>query len=85
MKAQLIFLGLLSLITYSLILLNPLVCLADERLIEGAKKEQEVVIYSGMTVADATALLQAFEKKYPFIRKNVDPSLGSQKPNYARP
>lgn len=79
MKARLINLhGLFSLTVYSLLLLNPLLSLADERLIEGAKKEQELVVYSGMTVADATALLQAFEKKYPFIRARHQRSSGGK-------
>ena len=36
----------------------------DQRLIEGAKKEQQVVLYSTMTVADGKALAAAFERKY---------------------
>src|SRR6266511_1834422 len=79
MKARLINLhGLFSLTVYSLLLLNPNQSLDDERLIEGAKKEQELVVYSGMTIADATALLQAFEKKYPFIRARQQRSSGGK-------
>jgi iron(III) transport system substrate-binding protein len=36
----------------------------DQRLVEGAKKEREVLLYSTMTVADGKALATAFEKKY---------------------
>ncbi len=36
----------------------------DKRLVEGAKKERQVVLYSTMTVADAKAFGAAFERKY---------------------
>jgi iron(III) transport system substrate-binding protein len=36
----------------------------DQRLVEGAKKEREVLLYSTMTVTDGKALATAFEKKY---------------------
>jgi iron(III) transport system substrate-binding protein len=36
----------------------------DQRLIAGAKKEGQVVLYSTMTVADGKALAEAFERKY---------------------
>lgn len=36
----------------------------DARLVEGARKEREVLLYSTMTVADARALATAFERKY---------------------
>ena len=42
--------------------------LADEALIEPAKKEQQLVYYTGMPVMDAKVLLASFEKKYPFIK-----------------
>ena len=42
--------------------------LADEALIEAAKKEQQLVYYTGMPVMDANVLLSSFEKKYPFIK-----------------
>jgi len=41
----------------------------DKRLVEGAKKEREVLLYSTMTVTDGKALATAFEKKYA-IRVN---------------
>ena len=79
MKPRLIALELLlSLSIYPLSFVNPVLLGADDRLVEGAKKEQELVIYSGMTVADATALLQAFEKKYPFIRARHQRSSGGK-------
>src|SRR6266581_1592079 len=36
----------------------------DKRLVEGAKKERELLFYSTMTVADGKALATAFERKY---------------------
>ena len=36
----------------------------DQRLVEGAKKEREVLLYSTMTVTDGRALATAFEKKH---------------------
>ncbi|MGH7772220.1 MAG: ABC transporter substrate-binding protein [Candidatus Binatia bacterium] len=40
----------------------------SKEVIEGAKKEGELVFYSGIPVPDAKAILSAFEKKYPFIK-----------------
>src|SRR5258706_6174635 len=36
----------------------------DKRLVEGAKKERQVVLYSTMTIADGKAFGAAFERKY---------------------
>jgi iron(III) transport system substrate-binding protein len=36
----------------------------DQRLVEGAKKEGQVVLYSTMTVSDGKALAAAFERRY---------------------
>jgi iron(III) transport system substrate-binding protein len=41
----------------------------EQKLIEGAKKEGELVFYSGMIVNQALRpVTEAFQKKYPFIR-----------------
>jgi hypothetical protein len=40
---------------------------SDER-IEDAKKEGQLVFYSGMIVQDTQIVLTAFEKRYPFIK-----------------
>jgi len=37
------------------------------KLVEGAKKEAKIVVYTSMDVRDATLLLQEFKKRYPFI------------------
>lgn len=63
---------------YFLSFLDPSFVLPDERIIEGAKKERELVLYSGMTVADGKALLEAFEKKYPFIKARHQRSSGAR-------
>ena len=69
---------LLSLTVCLISLLKPVVVPADDRVIEGAKKEGELVLYSGMTVADGRALLDAFEKKYPFIKARHQRSSGGK-------
>ncbi len=40
----------------------------EERLIEGAKKEGSVVVYSFTAVDQLRPLLEEFQKRYPFIR-----------------
>ena len=40
---------------------------ADPKVIEGAKKEGKLVAYVSMLTENATSLLAAFKKKYPFI------------------
>lgn len=37
-------------------------------LVDGAKKEAELVFYSGIFESEARVLLSSFEKKYPFIK-----------------
>ncbi|MFQ5681700.1 MAG: ABC transporter substrate-binding protein [Candidatus Binatia bacterium] len=41
------------------------------KLIEGAKKEKKLVWYTSTSVPDASALLKAFNKKYPFVETNL--------------
>jgi len=41
---------------------------SNQALIDGAKKEGEFVWYTSMSVSDSKPLLDAFEKKYPFIK-----------------
>ncbi|MBI4527088.1 MAG: extracellular solute-binding protein [Deltaproteobacteria bacterium] len=41
------------------------------RLIEGAKKEGQLVWYTSMSLVDYTRYLDLFNKKYPFIKVNV--------------
>jgi iron(III) transport system substrate-binding protein len=37
-------------------------------IIEGAKKEGEVVFYGSISTSEATPVLKAFEKRYPFLQ-----------------
>jgi iron(III) transport system substrate-binding protein len=79
MKTQVIVSSLLlALVFFMAAFLRPLSAHADDRLIEGAKKEQELVLYSGMGVADAGALFQVFEKKYPFLKARHQRSSGGK-------
>jgi iron(III) transport system substrate-binding protein len=39
-----------------------------KEIIEGAKKEGQLVFYSGIPIPDAQAILAALERKYPFIK-----------------
>lgn len=41
-----------------------------QAIIEGAKKEGKVVFYGSISVSEATPVLKAFEKKYPFLEVN---------------
>src|SRR5688572_24553681 len=45
--------------------------------IEGAKKEAQLVFYSGMISQDVQVLLPAFEKRYPFIKTSHYRARGS--------
>lgn len=45
--------------------------------IEAAKKEGQVVFFSGMIVQDTQVLLSAFEKRYPFIKASHYRARGS--------
>jgi len=38
------------------------------KLVEGAKKEKQISLYSPTSVDDETVIIKAFQKKYPFIK-----------------
>ena len=40
----------------------------DPKLIEGAKKEGEVVWYTSMVLEQSKVVIEAFQKKYPFVK-----------------
>ena len=44
---------------------------ADSALIEGAKREGNVVFYTTMDIQNSSALVDAFNKKYPFIKGDL--------------
>ncbi len=43
----------------------------DPRLIEGAKKEGEVIFYTTMTLDQSKEVVDRFQKKYPFIKPTL--------------
>jgi iron(III) transport system substrate-binding protein len=49
----------------------------SKEIIEGARKEAQLVFYSGMPIPDAQAILSALEKKYPFIKTTFYRATGS--------
>jgi ABC-type Fe3+ transport system substrate-binding protein len=51
---------------------------ADALLIEGAKKEGQVVLYASMEAQSAQRLTDGFERKYPFIKVNAT-RIGSER------
>jgi len=46
-------------------------------MVEGARKEGQLVFYSGMPIPDAQAILSALEKKFPFIKTTFYRATGS--------
>jgi iron(III) transport system substrate-binding protein len=49
----------------------------SKEVIEGGRKEGQLVFYSGMPIPDAQAILSALEKKYPFIKTTFYRATGS--------
>jgi iron(III) transport system substrate-binding protein len=50
----------------------------DEALVQGAKKENSVVVYTSMTVDQAQKLNDAFKAKYPFIQPSMFRAVGER-------
>jgi iron(III) transport system substrate-binding protein len=51
---------------------------SQDGLLEGARREGELVYYASMNVAEANAVIGAFEKRYPFIKVKLN-RIGSEK------
>jgi len=49
----------------------------SKEVVEGARKEGQLVFYSGMPIPDAQAILSALEQKYPFIKSTFYRATGS--------
>jgi iron(III) transport system substrate-binding protein len=49
-----------------------------ERILEGAKKEGRLVLYTGMDTEEANHFTREFTKKYPFIKADVFRSAGEK-------
>ena len=69
---------------YVIFLLFPAICLTpvhlaaqSKEVVEGARKEGQLVFYSGMPIPDAQTILSAIEKKYPFIKTTFYRATGS--------
>ena len=43
-----------------------------DQLIEGAKKEAEIVLYASMNLEEANVMVSRFEQKYPFIKVKLN-------------
>ncbi|HEY2990538.1 MAG TPA: extracellular solute-binding protein [Candidatus Binatia bacterium] len=41
---------------------------SSREILDGAKRDRQLVFYAGIPVPDAQAILAAFEKKYPFVK-----------------
>ena len=54
-----------------------------QELIEGAKREGKFVLYTSMSLDDSQPLLQAFEKKYPFLKGEIYRASGEKLLNKA--
>jgi iron(III) transport system substrate-binding protein len=61
---------LLAGIFFSLLFSSP-VAAAEPGVVEGAKKEGALVFYTTMDIQNSKPLLDAFNKKYPFIRADL--------------
>ena len=51
------------------------------KLIEGAKREGNLVWYTTMNISDSKRLLDSFEKKYPFVKTHLSRSGGDRTVN----
>jgi iron(III) transport system substrate-binding protein len=49
---------------------------SSKEILDGAKKDGQLVFYAGIPVPDAQVILAAFEKKYPFIKTTFYRSTG---------
>ena len=43
-----------------------------EQLVEGAKKEGEVILYASMNLEEANVMISRFEQKYPFVKVKLN-------------
>ena len=67
---------LAKIIWLTAVLVQPLT--AADAILEGAKKEGQVVFYASMEVASQQRLIATFEKKYPFIKVDAT-RIGSER------
>src|SRR5262245_53384761 len=48
------------------------VAASRDQLIDGAKKEGEVVLYASMNLEEANVMISRFEQKYPFVKVKLN-------------
>jgi iron(III) transport system substrate-binding protein len=68
----------LSFLTAALVLIAAPLLASDEAIIQGAKKEGSVTVYTSMTVDQAQKLNDAFKAKYPFLQTNMFRAVGER-------
>ena len=56
----------------------PISAASQDGLLEAARREGELVYYASMNLAEANAVIGAFEKRYPFIKVRLN-RIGSEK------
>ncbi len=56
----------------------PISAASQDGLLEAARREGELVYYASMNLAEANAVIGAFEKRYPFIKVKLN-RIGSEK------
>src|SRR5580765_1242466 len=52
----------------------PIIAASQDGLLEAARREGELVYYASMNVAEANAVISAFEKRYPCIKVKLNRS-----------
>ena len=57
-----------TLFTLFALLAQPAAAASRDQLIEGAKKEGEIILYASMNVEEANAMIARFQAKYPFVK-----------------
>src|ERR687892_421921 len=72
-------LGLLSFVILFLLMFGrpALLPAQSKEVLEGAKKEGQLVFYAGIPLPDAQAILSALERKYPFLKTTFYRATGS--------
>ncbi|MET0503192.1 MAG: ABC transporter substrate-binding protein, partial [Candidatus Binatia bacterium] len=55
-------------IVFACLIVNAAQSATPQELIDGAKKERELVLYASLTLEEANVILPRFEAKYPFIK-----------------
>jgi iron(III) transport system substrate-binding protein len=68
----------LALLVCAAVLRSSAPAATTDALLEGAKREGEVVYYASMNLSEANALIGEFEKRYPFVKVRLNRT-GSEK------